>query len=355
MSPTSSLKRKRNTPTVTISEFFKSSNDEPIIETIQDLINYFIKLTEPTPAPTKRRRKVVVATQATPKNIKSVINSLQKLQDMVGLKDVKQMILSQLLYFLHGLNDGKLDMLHTVIQGPPGVGKTKLACILGEIYASIGVLQSNRFVIARRSDLVGKFLGHTADKTQSVIDSCRGGVLLIDEAYSLGHTGDNQDSFSKECLDTLNQNLTENREGFMCIIAGYEKALQDCFFSVNEGLTRRFSFRYSMKPYKSEELYAIFNQMITTDGWILETDTIKNGMSQTFFDKHASAFPHSAGDLETLYLHVKLAHARSLTSNKSNTQPRYITMIDIEKGFQAYLQVRQENTIAKGPPIHMYL
>lgn len=354
MTTKSSLKRKRDTSSITMSEFFISNNDTPTIETIQDLINYLIKLAEPIPAPTKRRRKVTI-TQPIPKNIKNVINALQNLQDMVGLKDVKQMILSQVLYFLHGLNDGKLDMLHTVIQGPPGVGKTKLACILGEIYSSIGVLQSNRFIVARRSDLVGKFLGHTADKTQSVIDSCRGGVLLIDEAYSLGHTGDNQDSFSKECLDTLNQNLTENRDGFMCIIAGYEKALQDCFFSVNEGLDRRFSFRYSMKPYKSDELYAIFIQMVTTDGWVLETDSQKNGLTQSFFEKHANSFPNSAGDLETLYLHVKLAHARYLTSNKTGTQPRYLTMNDIEKGFQAYLHVRQENKIAKGPPIHMYL
>ena len=106
----------------------------------------------------------------------------------------------------------------------------------------MGVIKGNKrniygenkyeFKIVKRSDLIGKYLGHTAAKTQKVIDSCKGGVLFIDEAYSLGNP-EGRDSFSKECIDTINQNLTENKANLLCIIAGYKDALDKCFFAYN--------------------------------------------------------------------------------------------------------------------------
>ena len=317
----------------------------PAISSIDDLIELCHSWTPP-----KRRRGNTQFYY----RLRRLIDPLEKLQRMVGLHDIKHTILSQLLYFLQGLNDDKLDMLHTVIQGPPGVGKTKLARILGEIYLSIGVLKSSAFVIARRSDLVGKYLGHTADKTQSVIDSCRGGVLLIDEAYSLGHAGDNKDSFSKECIDTLNQNLTENCNNFMCIIAGYENALNECFFSSNEGLARRFTFRYTLEPYKPDELYEIFLQMVRGDGWKIEIDPCKKGLTQSFFKDHEKLFPNSAGDLETLYLHVKLGHARRLIVSEEK-RPRFLNIDDVLEGLKGFQSSRQSKLLPEGPPPFMYL
>lgn len=276
--------------------------------------------------------------------LRSLAKPLEKLRDMVGLESVKQNIISQIMYFMQGLHDGKLDMIHTVIQGPPGVGKTELAKILGEIYTSMGILRSGRFVVARRSDLIGKYLGHTADKTQSVINKSRGGVLLIDEAYSLGSNGEG-DSFSKECIDTLNQNLTDNKHNFMCIIAGYEKALNDCFFSVNEGLQRRFTFRYTLSPYTPTELCEIFKRMIHKDGWELSSDFA----GPTFFSKNIVEFPHSAGDMETLLFQSKLAHASRLTDKK-----RLLTPQDVEKGLKRMKEGRaaREKDVSK---MMMYL
>ena len=89
-------------------------------------------------------------------------------------------------------------MLHTSIEGPPGVGKTKLGRILAHIYSALDIIPSKRFKRVRRTDLIGKYLGHTAHKTQEVINEAEGGVLFIDEAYSLGDN-ENRDSFSKEC------------------------------------------------------------------------------------------------------------------------------------------------------------
>jgi SpoVK/Ycf46/Vps4 family AAA+-type ATPase len=175
------------------------------------------------------------------------------------MRSVKDNIINQIVFFLQGLNNedpDKNDMMHTVITGPPGVGKTELGKILGKVYKAMGILSSDKMKIVSRSDLVGKYLGHTAKKTQEVIDECKGGIMFIDEAYSLGNK-EGRDSFAKECIDTINQNLTERRD-FLCIIAGYRDALDDCFFSYNEGLKRRFSFRYDIEAYDANELKHIF-------------------------------------------------------------------------------------------------
>ena len=152
---------------------------------------------------------------------------LINLKNMIGLDNIKQNIIDNIIYYLANINDTE-DMLHTVITGPPGVGKTKLGKIIGDIYFNLGILKGNNnykkkrkksktrdynFKIVKRSDLIGKYVGHTAAKTQEVIDECNGGVLFIDEAYSLGNN-EGRDTFSKECIDTINQNLTENKKTY---------------------------------------------------------------------------------------------------------------------------------------------
>merc|ERR1712227_989691 len=132
---------------------------------------------------------------------------LNNLKNMIGLDNIKQNIVDNIIYYLANVNDSG-DMLHTVITGPPGVGKTKLGKIIGDIYFNLGILKGNNnkkrkkskikdynFKIVKRSDLIGKYVGHTAAKTQEVIDECNGGVLFIDEAYSLGNN-EGRDTFS---------------------------------------------------------------------------------------------------------------------------------------------------------------
>ena len=148
-------------------------------------------------------------------------------------------------YFIHGLS-GKGELNHCVITGPPGVGKTTLAALLGDIYLRLGFLKNNNFVVARRSELIGKYCGHTAVQTQEKINEAEGGVLFIDEVYSLGNKK-KSDSFTKECIDTINQNLTEKGDKFLCIVAGYEKDVEECFFAYNRGLERRFPIRFKYR------------------------------------------------------------------------------------------------------------
>ena len=112
---------------------------------------------------------------------------LQRLNNLIGMESIKSNIFNQLVFFLQNIEPQHPHMLHTCIQGAPGCGKTELANILADIYANLGIIREAKVVVARRSDLVAGFLGQTAMKTQEVIDSAKGGVLLIDEAYSLGN------------------------------------------------------------------------------------------------------------------------------------------------------------------------
>lgn len=290
-----------------------------------------------------------------------LVGPLYELDKMVGMSNVKTQIVNQIIFFLQNLNKksscgscldcdyGILckkisndDMLHTVITGPPGVGKTELGKILGKVYKAMGVLSNGNFNIATRSDLIGKYLGHTASKTQDFIDSCKGGVMFIDEAYSLGND-EGRDSFSKECIDTINQNLTDRRD-FLCIIAGYKKSLEDCFFSYNDGLRRRFSFRYDIEEYTPTELASIFISKVWNNDWKLEFDVDgfetsdelkikmnKRDLLDDFFEKNKESFPNFGGDVETLLLNCKIYHAKRILF-EDISKKKILTLDDIEGG-----------------------
>ena len=147
----------------------------------------------------------------------SIVEHLEELNDMIGLEEVKKTVVNQILFFIQGVNSQ--EMMHTVITGPPGVGKTTLARILGSIYSS---------------------------------------------------------------LDVINQFLSENTEDFMCIIAGYRNELKSCFFAGNKGLERRFPWVYNIKGYSSEQLMEIFKYQVFKNGWILdvEENILKNSFRE---------------------------------------------------------------------------
>jgi len=289
------------------------------------------------------------------KNIKleqvyNIVEPLIELDNMIGLKEIKIKIVNQILFFLQNFhkniasheqitfskNPDSSEMLHTIITGPPGVGKTQFAKILGKIYSKLGILSNGTFHEVKRSDLIGKYLGHTAAKTQEMIDKCKGGVMFIDEAYSLGHK-EGRDSFSKECLDVINQNLTENRD-FLCIMAGYEKELERCVFSLNPGLKRRFTFRYNINNYTPLELIEIFKLKIKESNWelFLEGDDEKK-LYKLFVEKKNS-FPYFGGDVETLLLQCKISHSCSMPEEKYHKK---ITLKNIIDGFNQFIKYRQ--------------
>ena len=294
--------------------------------------------------------------------LKLLIDPLERLKQFIGMKKVKDNIVKQILYFLQNLDDTK-DMMHTVITGPPGVGKTKLAYLLSEIYFKMGIFKCKKnitykspitgeninfkFTIARRSDLIGEYVGHTAIKTQKVIDESLGGVLLIDEAYSLGNE-DKKDSFSKECIDTLNQNLTENKGKFAVIIAGYDDELEKCFFSYNDGLRRRFPFRYEINTYNYSELCEIFMNKITFEKW---TKNFDDNELLDFFKKKYHDFKNFGGDMEILLFSTKIAHSLRIFGKNPKLRKK-ISLEDVNKGFEIFIESKKKKDIL---PFGMYV
>ena len=128
-------------------------------------------------------------------------------------------------------------MLHSIIEGEPGVGKSHIIEILAEIYLKIGYLDKNIIKKVRIDDLKAKYLGQTAHRTQNAINEALGGILIIDEVYSLGSIN-SVDIYSQELIDTLNRNLTENAGKFICIIAGYGNDIDQRFFAYIKGLKK---------------------------------------------------------------------------------------------------------------------
>ena len=285
------------------------------------------------------------------KALHAIKEPLIELNNMIGLASLKTNIVDQILYFaqdLHkGINSG--DFMHTVIYGPPGTGKTEAAKIMGKIYSNLGVLKKGTFKKVTRSDLIAGYLGQTALKTQEVIKEALGGVLFIDEAYALG-SSEKRDSFAKECIDTLCEALSDNKDNLMVIVAGYEKELKDCFFSFNQGLDSRFTWRFKTDDYSAEDLYNIFIKKVKDIGWDLDTTGIK--INVDWFKKNKDYFKFYGRDIETLLSKCKIAHSKRVFC-LPEIEKRKLNLKDLEKGFEIYLKNeevksrKEENEIKK--------
>ena len=270
------------------------------------------------------------------KALHDIKEPLEELNNMIGMAGLKSNIVDQILYFVQELHKNKNDsgeFMHTVIYGPPGTGKTEIAKMMGKIYSKIGILKKGTFKKVTRSDLIAGYLGQTALKTRDVIKEALGGVLFIDEAYALGNP-EKKDSFSKECIDTLCEALSDNKENLMVIIAGYETELKECFFNYNQGLDSRFTWRFKTDNYSAEDLHKIFVKKVKDIGWELHEES---KITVEFFKKNHEYFKFFGRDIETVLAKTKIAHSRRVFCKPENEKKK-ITIKDLEKGFEMYLK-----------------
>ena len=188
---------------------------------------------------------------------------LKELNGLVGLASVKQEV-SNLASFINlQIQRGAKDTFqgkHYIFTGNPGTGKTTVARIMANVFKTLGVLPRGQLVEADRSSLVAGFSGQTAIKTNQLVDSAIGGVLFIDEAYTL--KSNDQDSFGTEAIDTLLKRLEDDRGKFVCIVAGYTQQMHD-FIDSNPGLKSRFTQTIHFDDYTADELTQIFLNMAT--------------------------------------------------------------------------------------------
>lgn len=277
----------------------------------------------------------------------NLIPPLTELSSLVGMKELKSGVVDLILYYLQGLNNDD-DMLHTVLYGSPGVGKTTVAKILAKIYCRMGFLPSEKVVVAKRSDLVGKWVGHSESKTMEILESALGGVLFIDEAYSMGH-GDKTDSFAKASVDLINQFLSEHKGEFVCIVAGYEKEMNNCFFAINPGLQRRFAWKFYITSYSPNELCIMFHRKVSGGGWAIAEGAARDG----FFTQHKDAFPFFGGDIDTFFTFCKTAHSRRIFGLEG-VKKKLLSKDDIEEGMKVFGSHRKEEDDDKFLSYRMY-
>lgn len=203
--------------------------------------------------------------------VEQEIAKLQKqLDSLVGLPNAKKE-LHNLINFIkiqslrvdHGLTSFPITY-HLVFSGNPGTGKTTVARIIGQIYKHLGVLSSGHFVETDRAGLVAGYVGQTALKVQEVVNKAKGGVLFIDEAYSL--INDKQDAFGKEAIDSLLKAMEDLRDDLVMIVAGYTELIED-FLQSNPGFKSRFNHFVQFDNFSTDELYDIFAMLCQTNDY----------------------------------------------------------------------------------------
>ena len=191
--------------------------------------------------------------------------AMHELDQLVGLENVKKFIyeIYALLYVMKKRKEMGLKTiphtLHMIFKGNPGTGKTTVARIIGRMFRDIGILEKGHLLEVERGDLVGEYIGHTAIKTREIVKKALGGILFIDEAYSLARGGEKD--FGREAIDCLVKAMEDFRDQFILILAGYPREM-DYFLHSNPGLPSRFPIVITFNNYTIDELMAIAEQMV---------------------------------------------------------------------------------------------
>lgn len=240
---------------------------------------------------------------------------LDELDALVGLEKVKNKVQDLIVYQKvqkmrreKNLHSTK-NTLHLAFTGNPGTGKTIVARIVGRIYKRIGLLSKGHFVEVSRTDLIAGYQGQTALKVKKVIEQAKGGVLFIDEAYSITEN-DHSDSYGRECLTELTKALEDYRDDLVVIVAGYTEPMNK-FFESNPGLKSRFNTFIEFDDYSSVELDNILLSMCKNNDYVLD-DEAKDKIHMYFERQTASKDENFANGrlVRNLYDDLVMNHAR---------------------------------------------
>jgi SpoVK/Ycf46/Vps4 family AAA+-type ATPase len=270
---------------------------------------------------------------------------LAKLDSLIGLTEIKKNIRNHINYlnFIKlrqekGFEESGKIALHSVFTGNPGTGKTTVVNMLGKIYKKMGLLSKGHVTEVDRADLVGEYIGQTAPKTRKAIDSARGGILFVDEAYSLARQGDDAKDFGKEVVEMLIKEMSDGAGDIAIMVAGYPKEM-DTFIESNPGLKSRFSTYYHFDDYLPDELFEIAIKAAEKKGVTL-TDDAKKLLEEEFIevyrtrDKSFGNARMAIGIIEESKMDMGLRIMQlgdlSTLSNEAMSQ---IEMVDVEKAF----------------------
>uniref|UniRef100_A0A6C0J9S8 AAA+ ATPase domain-containing protein n=1 Tax=viral metagenome TaxID=1070528 RepID=A0A6C0J9S8_9ZZZZ len=257
-------------------------------------------------------------------------NEIRDIYNMIAMDDIKSEFCKVLKYLSMAKSDGK--MLHIGIYGPPGHGKTHIAQLLGKAFVKSGLLENDVFIKGTRNNMIGGYCGQTAMKTTSIFDEAQGGVLFLDEVYSFGNK-EQDDVFTGECINTINQLLSE-RPDTLCIIAGYYKQTQESFFSYNPGLISRFPFSFHIKPYNAENLIQIFSKMANESGWKITNNGLVGDDLRPYVT--SGQINNGGRDMEHILTKSIISHCQNNFLTNDSKQ-KVLSRIDIIDGLKNYI------------------
>lgn len=256
----------------------------------------------------------------------------EELNELVGLKKVKQ-VLHELvdLIELKKKTKGSLKIkdtnLHMIFLGNPGTGKTTVARHVAEILYNLKYIRQNKLIEVSSKDLVAEYVGQTAPKTMSVINKALGGVLFIDEAYSLASGNGTGNSFNEEAIATLIQAMENYRDDLVVIFAGYTKEMQ-AFLNSNSGIVSRIGYTFEFEDYTKEELTLIFKQMMKKAGFNVDKEAITK-LGEIIDEYKGTKNFGNARFIRNVYEKSVIKHASNTKGEKSKKVLKTITKDDI--------------------------
>ncbi len=263
---------------------------------------------------------------------------LEELNTLVGLKSVKQdltnlinLVKIRKLREERGMKQPDIT-LHLVFSGNPGTGKTTVARLLAKIYKVLGVVSEGQLVEVDRSGLVAGYVGQTATQTAEVVESAIGGILFIDEAYTLIKGGDEKD-FGQEAVDTLLKLMEDNRDDLIVIVAGYTDKMEE-FVNSNPGLKSRFNKYIFFNDYSGSELTEIFNNMAKKQEY--DTDKEAGAFVEDYLTKKATAHEENFANAREARNYLERCIERQATriveiENISDDDLRTLTLPDVSE------------------------
>lgn len=266
-------------------------------------------------------------------NTRDLPQILSELNEMIGLGKIKKQInnLVSLLKFNKRANiDISKFNLHMVFTGNPGTGKTTVARLLSDILYNLGYTKKNKLVEVSAKDLIAEYVGQTAGKTYNVLKSAFGGVLFIDEAYSIVESGSNS-SFASDCMTTILRVLEDQKDNLIVIFAGYEKQMEN-FIKFNPGLKSRIGYTIKFDDYTSQELLDIFKQLVEKNNLKITDEALKKVEDIIEISKKVEDFGN-ARYINQIYQDILIEHSRNVENIEDNENLMVITEddIDIEK------------------------
>jgi stage V sporulation protein K len=213
----------------------------------------------------------------------------KEMDQMIGLENVKDLVYE--IYAMLQISQyraeagllSKSHVYHMIFKGNPGTGKTTVARLIAKLFHRMGVLTKGHFIEVERADLVGEYIGHTAIKTRELVKKALGGILFIDEAYSLARGGEKD--FGKEAIDALVKAMEDHREDFILILAGYSEEMDE-FISLNPGLPSRFPIQIDFGDYSVDELLLIAEHMAKDREYVLLPGTVNRLKQLLTEEKH---------------------------------------------------------------------